>query len=275
MTRPLKIRIENSLISNNKSLLKANERAYEKTKKFFLVKSVINFYVQTFSQMLTENAPFLYLVKELVILSDKVFYNSLNFYCSSSMQKNDSSQLQMIEQSDNLFTGEHLEDYIQLIGDLLDIIKSSMSFNVQEQKLETYRVLSAMINPFMQYVIIHSSKLSSLEMTIFSFNCAYSLCKIIAKYKFVESFLENLQKQLEEYLEVLVNEQFHHIINKLSVTSFYNAILQNDQFTIPMSTLSGCDHIAVTSFLVLYLFFFNYYFLKFVFVLEIVEQIYL
>lgn len=237
-------------------MVKGNEKLNEKTKNYFLVKNIINFYLQTFGQLLADDSPFVYLIKELLILSDKVFYNSLNFYCSSNIvQRFDSTlpQVHVSSPKDSLGTGEYLGEYVQLIGDLLEIIKSSMSLNPHEQKLETHRILSAMIEPFlMQYVLLYSSKLSSIEMTIFSYNCAFTLCQTIVKYQFTQDFVQNLQKQLDEYVEVLVNEQFLQIMSTLSVTSFYNAIQQGDQFATPTSTFSGCDQIAVTTFLVRY-----------------------
>lgn len=125
-----------------------------------------------------------------------------------------------------------------------------MSTNSQEHQLETNRILTTVYDPFMQYIVIQSSKLSSIEMTVFSFNCFFSLQQTISKYKFTESFTQNLQKLLDENEEILVNEQFQHIIKSLSITSLYNVILQNDNFTAPLSTFSGCDPFAISAFLV-------------------------
>lgn len=259
LSRPLKIRIENSLISNNKTatVKLTTEKQNEKTKNYFLVKNVINFYQQIFGQILSDDAPFLYFIKEMLILSDKVFYNTLNFYCSSSSSNSGGPKIDKrfqdnIPQMINI--GEHLNEYVQLINELLEIIKTSITTNENDQKLETHRLLSAMIDPFFQHTIIYSSKLSSIEMTIFSYNCSLLLSQTILKYKFTEDFVGNIEKQLDEYIDVLVNEQFQQIITNLSISSFYNAIIQSEQLTTttPLVTFSGCDHIAISTFLKLF-----------------------
>lgn len=250
----MKIRIENCLIANNKNAARGYEPQVGTIKNYFLVKNIINFYLQTFSSVLAEESSFVYLIRELLILSDKVFYNSLNFYCSSKMsQKLDMNQPQsatVVVNRSSAGSLEQIDSFVQLVDELLECIKSSMSFNVQEQQLETHRILSSVVEPFMQYVVIYSSKLSSIEMTVFSFNATHSLKTAISRYQFTQSFGENLQKQLDQFVEVLVNEQFQQLINSLCLTALHNAILQNDNLTGPLSLFSGCDPIAVNSFLV-------------------------
>lgn len=221
----------------------------ERTKNYFLVKNIINFYLQTFSQILLEHSSFVFLFKEMLVLSTKVFYNSLNFYCTTKIgDKFDSLQSYP---SNALSLSENLREFLHLIDELLECIKSSMSSNGEEHQLETNRILTSVTDPFVQYVVIHSAKLSSIEMTVFSFNCFFLFKQTIVKYRFTETFVANLQKQLEENEEVLINEQFQHIIKGLAINSFYNAILQNDNFTVPLSTFSGCDPFAISTFLVL------------------------
>lgn len=255
VARPLKTRIENCLISgSNKNVptsqTSTNQRLVDKTINYFLAKNVISFYLSTFSQLLSSSSsPLLYTLNELLILSDKVFYNSLNYYCSTNMQPK--FELVGSNTAGGLSPTEHLNEFIYLIEELLKYIKSSPTFNEQEHRLETQRILTAVYDPYMQYVIIYSSKLSSIEMTVFSFNCINALATSIGKFKFTEEFSTNLQKQIDENVDILVNEQFQHLINNLAVGSLYNAIIQQGSLgtVLPISTLSGCDHLAVNTFL--------------------------
>lgn len=245
--RILKTRVENCLITNDRTGFQGIQ--IKRTKNFFQVKNIVNFYLHTFTQVLNEDCAFVYFIKELLVSSDKVFYNSLKFYCTQLDQKDDfvQSKINMAKSK------EHLSRYIILIDELLDGVKSSINFNVQEQQLETQRILSYILESSTQYIIVTSSKLFSIEMTIFQLNCFNILKKTIEKYKFTESFLDNLQKQINESLEILVNEQFQSIISSLAMNSLFNALNQNTNgVKIPLSTLSGCDPIAIATFLVFY-----------------------
>lgn len=249
LSRPLRTRIENSLISNNSPISTSSTDSSKPkgTINYFLVKNIINFYLQTFSQLLPSQSQLVYTVRELLVLSDKVFYSSLNYYCSSTNGISSECKIQL----NGLDPTEHLLSLSKLTDQLLSSIQSSMAVvNVDDHKLETLRIVSAVYDPYMQHLIIHSCQLSSLQMTIFSFNCVSLLLSTLVKYPHTQSFVDNCDKQLTDYIDVLANEQFMHIIQTLSVTSFYNAVMQTDDFTVPLSTLSGCDLIVMNTFLV-------------------------
>lgn len=244
----MKIRVENCLIANDRAGFQGAQ--IKRTKNFFQVKNIVNFYLQTFNQVLNDDCAFVHFIKELLVSSDKVFYNSLKFYCNQLGQKDDlvKSKISMINSK------EYISGYIILIDELLDSVKLSINFSVQEQQLETQRILTCIFESCTQYIIITSSKLSPIDMTIFQLNCFNILKETIGKYKFTETFLENLQKQINDSLEILINEQFQSAINSLSMNSLFNALNQNtDEVKIPLSVFSGCDPIAIGTFLVYWL----------------------
>lgn len=251
--RILKIRIENCLVANDRRqeiMTQSTGQQIRRTKNFFLIKNIINFYLHTFQEMFNEDCSFIHFIKEILLSSDKVCYNSLKFYCSQLSLRNDG----IISLTKSINFRDQLQHYIQLIDELLDGIPCSMSFSQEEQQLETERILSAIFEPCIQSIIIIASKLPSIDMTIFNLNCYHCLQRTIEKYNFTISFSKNLQTKIDSTSDVIVNEQYRYIINSLSINSLCNAINQNDfiKSNIPLSSLSGCDPIAVVTFLNLF-----------------------
>ena len=282
LTRPLKIRVENSLISGNTSggsgskttsNLKnpgdgTTKASHEKTKSYFLVKSILAYHLQAFSRepaLLVEDAALVRLLRELLLLADKVFYNALNYYCSANvMERSHTSETDAANQGG----GGHqaIGEYLALIADLLEIIKSSSSSNStllldeQQHRLETERILTATTGPYLKHVIIYASKLaSSLESTVLGLDCALRLAQTIGRYRFTEDTAASLSRQIDEQTEVLVNEQCQALLSGLAAASLYNAAVQLQQqagdqqqqqtSTVAASSFSGCDPLAVVSFL--------------------------
>ncbi|UXI15649.1 hypothetical protein NH340_JMT01592 [Sarcoptes scabiei] len=246
--RILKIRIENSL--NSFDRIDSVDLQMKRTKNFFQVKNIISFYLQTFNQILSDTSAFIFFMKELLVSSDKVCYNSLKFLCSNiGHQKSDAIPFRATNLKLN--SHDHLRSYAQLINDLLESIKSSITANADEQQLETQRILGCIFEPCLQFIFITSSMFSSIEMTIFNLNCFEYLKKTINKFKFTDSFQSNLQNQIDESVEIAINEQFQWFINSLSMNSIYNTLEQTilKQSKIPLSSVSGCDPIAITAFL--------------------------
>ncbi len=281
LTRPLKIRVENSLISGNTSggsgsnskttsNLKhpgdgTTKASHEKTKSYFLVKSILAYHLQAFSRepaLLAEDAALVRLLRELLLLADKVFYNALNYYCSANvMERLHTSETDAANQGGG---GGHqaIGEYLALIADLLEIIKSSSSSSTllldeQQHRLETERILTATTGPYLKHVIIYASKLaSSLESTVLGLDCALRLAQTIGRYRFTEDTAASLSRQIDEQTEVLVNEQCQALLSGLAAASLYNAAVQlrqqaGDQqnSAVAASSFSGCDPLAVVSFL--------------------------
>ncbi|OTF69187.1 conserved oligomeric Golgi complex subunit 6-like protein [Euroglyphus maynei] len=248
--RILKIRVENCLVANERRdeiMTQSIQQQIRRTKNFFLIKNIINFYLHTFQEMLNEDCSFIHFIKEILLSSDKVCYNSLKFYCSQLSLKIDAT----INVTKSINFRDQLQHYIQMIDELLDGIPCSMSFSQEEQHLETERILSTIFEPCIQSIIIIASKFPSIDMTIYNLNCYQCLQQTIEKYNFTDSFTKNLRSKIDATSDVIADEQFRYIINSLSINSLYNAIDQNDfiKSNTPLSSLSGCDPIAIVTFL--------------------------
>ncbi|CAG2119718.1 unnamed protein product, partial [Medioppia subpectinata] len=239
LCRPLKVRVEQSLISDNTSAVKTGPSVY------YRIKNIISFYLHTLTQtsLLIPESPFIYTLKELQTLSDKIFYNSLNF-CVARIGKSQVSDVEV--PANDLKPTQSVTHIVSVLKDVLFCQNSCLSAD-EEREQEVQQILSTVIEPLIHSCIISASKLTPIEMAVFLFNCLFTINETLANYRFTDRFKDMIALQTDGHIETLVNEQISHIISYLGLSSLQNAIQQKDEITIPFSQLSGCDPLAIRS----------------------------
>ncbi|XP_054168923.1 conserved oligomeric Golgi complex subunit 6-like [Oppia nitens] len=239
LCRPLKVRVEQSLISDPKGMVKMGPSVY------YRIKNMIGFYLHTLTQnhLLTPDSPFIYALKEMLTLSDKIFYNSLN-YCLSRIGRTSTNEVEV--PASDLKPTESVTQMVTVIDDVLHCQSSCLSSDSERQK-EVEDILSTVIEPLTHSCIISASKLTPIEMAVFLFNCLSAINQTISGYRFTDRFQDKLRLQTDGHIETLINEQISHVISYLGLGSLHNAIQLKDEITLPLSQVSGCDSLAIKS----------------------------
>ncbi len=237
----MKVRVEQSLISDNTSSIKNGPSVY------YRVKNLISFYLQTMKQTLLPESPFIYTLKELHTLSDRIFYNSLNYYCVARIGKSNTSDIEL--PPNDLKPTESVIQIVALLKEVLSCQNSCLASD-EERKLEIQQILTTVIEPLIQSCIISASKLTAIEMAVFLFNCLFTIQCTLNDYEYTDQFKDVIRIQMDSHIETLINEQLSHIITFLGMSSLHNAVSQKDEIFMPLSTLSGCDPLAIRSCLV-------------------------
>ena len=240
LCRPFKVRVEQSLISDSTSANKSVGPAV-----YYRIKNIISFYLHTLTQtrLLIPESQFIFTLKELLTLSDKIFYNSLN-YCIARIGRSSASDLEVPDT--DLKPTESVTHIVAVLKEVLSSQNSGLSED-KEREVEVKRILSTVIEPLIQSCIISASKLTAIEMAVFLFNCLYTIDRLLSEYQFTESFRDLIRLHIDKHIETIVNEQISHIISYLGLSSLQNAIQMKDDLGIPLSQLSGCDPLAIRS----------------------------
>ena len=237
LSRPLKVRVEQALVSEqnaaNKKIIPAMH---------YRIKNLIRFYHHTMSQKLLSDAVLLYTIEELYTLSYKIFFNSLNYHCVSKIGSTDANEIE--SPSVDLGPSQSLNQIISTLQEVLSC-QDSCSISIDDLKQDIPQILSTVIDPLIRSCVISASKLDPIEMAIFLLNSFDGIYSVICNYEYTYKYKEILQSQMDSHIETLISEQVSHIIAFLGLSSLYNAVIQQDQLKMPLSSLSGCDALAL------------------------------
>jgi hypothetical protein len=198
----------------------------------------------TQTQLLTPDSPFIYTLKELQTLSDKIFYNSLN-YSVARIGKSETTSDVEVPASD-LKPTQSVTQIVAVLKEVLLCQNSSLTSD-EERDREVQQILSTVIEPLIHSCIISASKLTALEMAVFLVNCLFAINETLSNHRFTDRFKDMITQQTDGHIDTLVNEQISHIISYLGLSPLQNAIQQKDDLMIPLSQLSGCDSLAIRS----------------------------
>lgn len=283
LSRPAQTRLEGVLISKHSSavshsLTHAQSRQVSNDRSaahsvhahgpviLYKLKSLIQFYKKTISDQVDASSQFIYTLNELLLMSHKMFINSLNYFTSNQLsgKKLDSEE----ERSNELSPTPSFVSSVNLMQSLINCwIGSPVK---DENKGDLNEIINVIMTPLMKKCRILASKLSPVESSVFMINC---LSMIISLEKALnieapssekpppeilssetpsyegpslhETF-KSIRKQMDEYLEIVINEQALSFVVSTNLSNIYNAILTADEApSVKVSTMIGCDSVSL------------------------------
>ena len=238
----------------------------------YKLKSLIQFYKKTISDQLEASSQLVYTLNELLLMSHKMLINSLNYFTSNQLsgKKLDSEE----ERPNDLSPTPSFVSSVNLMQSLINCwIGSPVK---DENKKDLNEIISVIMTPLMKKCRILASKLSPVDSSVFMINC---LSMIISLEKALsieapssekpsseilsseapssgmlssetpsyegpslhETF-KSIKKQMDEYLEIVINEQALSFVVSTNLSNIYNAILTADEApSVKVSTMIGCD----------------------------------
>ncbi|OQR69833.1 conserved oligomeric Golgi complex subunit 6-like [Tropilaelaps mercedesae] len=182
-------------------------------------------------------------LSELLALSKKLFTNSLIGNTSRLLERVESPPA-------DLGPPQCFQTILTLLRQILSCQDSLLA---EERQQDIGQILNLMIDPLLQSCQLSASKLQApADMATYITNCLYTLSTVLCVYEHTESKLEMCKAQVDAHLATLVSEQCAHLLGSLDMSALYR---MTEEFSMtdgglggPASQLSGCDSIAVQTF---------------------------
>lgn len=233
--RPVKSRIDLLVSSSNP------DKSFNPL-TLFKVKNLIKFYRRTLAEDLLPDSQLVHALSEIDSSAHRVFTNSLNYH--SAFKLGQKSEGAYEDPPADLKPPEWFGRTIYMLSEIFSLQSSSLLSADDEQEL-MITMVNVVIKPLIQACRISAAKLPGLEMSIFLLNCYSDLLATIDNCSFVDEFKDMLKRQIDDYLESLINENASNIVAFFGLTGVYNAI--KNEATLPLSTITGCDPLALQS----------------------------
>lgn len=248
LSRPAKSRIEHLLMSNGNTASSSKDTAKITFGPLALyhIKNLLMFYKITIAQQLVqEDSELVYTLNELVLLSQRMFLNSINFMISSRLGKTRNGEL---EYPPNDL--EPNESFLELTSLMRDLFKAHLSSPVRDEaKEDLNEILSLALNPLIKSsrICAVNKKLGLVEAAVYQANCLQEIVNTLkVAGENTKELKEGLEKELKLQLEILVKEQTSQIMSFLSMGALLNAVLNSSSSnSTPLSTLAGCDSLSL------------------------------
>lgn len=225
LCRPLKVRMEQVIVSEQGGVT------------LFKLGSVLKFYLHTIKQVINTEAALLTTLEEMLVLSQKMFYNSLTCHCSRILEKIEMPPA-------DLGPPESLKQTLQLLRDVLSC-QDACLVSVDDRQKDVPQILSAVVDPLLQMCHMSASKLASADMATYLANCIYLIHSTLMLFEYTDQQLEMLQAQIDAHLDTLVSEQASTIVGQLGLGALYTSLQDFQPKYGPLSNLPGCDALAI------------------------------
>lgn len=220
--RPLKVRIEQVLVSDPGSLV------------MFKLTNLIKFYSSTIKNILkTESSSLLELMDEMHVLCRKMFFNNLNLVASRLLDK-------VEVPGPDLGPPSALLQMMKLLQEMLDSHASSV-VEVDSRQSEFKQIMTCLLDPLMQMCAMSASHLPAADMAAYMINCLHSMKYVLALYEFTEERIEMLSAQIDAHLDTLVNEQAAGVLTQSGIAVVYSEVQRSKSVAGagPLSKQSG------------------------------------
>ncbi|KAF9429672.1 Golgi transport complex subunit 6 [Podila epigama] len=226
-TRPLKSRVEQVLVSQGNALVA------------FKILNLIKFYSSTIDRAIGPEAALAVTLRELSESSMKVFFEAVGRQSADLLRRPETPPSDLGPPP----------AVTETVSQLKEIMKSFDTSYVQadEGNTDFAPILRAVVEPLFQMCEIGASKLSTFNRAIYMINCLHHVQSALV-YPFTKRKVEELEKQIQEYVEIVIDEQHMVLLKQSGIAPLIQAMATKDDKT-PLSTLSNMDGASITAIL--------------------------
>ncbi|KAI1318167.1 Golgi transport complex subunit 6 [Mortierella claussenii] len=223
--RPLKSRVEQVLVSQANAITA------------FKISNLIKFYSSTIERAIGSEASLSKTLQEISLSSMQVFFEAIGKQSADLLRRPDTPGADLGP------TPAVKETVLQL----KEIMKSFDTSFVQadEGNQDFAPILSAMIDPLFQTCEIGAANQSAFNRAIFMMNCLHYVQSALV-YPFTKHKVEDLEKQIQEYVDTVVIEQHTVLLKQSGIAPLMQALETKDDKT-PLSMVPSMDAASITA----------------------------
>ncbi|KAF9957617.1 Golgi transport complex subunit 6 [Mortierella alpina] len=224
-SRPLKSRVEQVLISQANAITA------------FKISNLIKFYLSTIERAIGPEASLSKTLHEISESSMQVFFEAVGKKSADLLRRPD------IPAADLGPTPSMKET----VSQLKEIMKSfDTSFvQIDEGNQDFAPILSAVIDPLFQMCEIGAANLSAFNRAVYMMNCLHYVQSALV-YPFTKHKVEGLEKQVQEYVDIVVDEQHMVLLKQSGIAPLIQAMETKDDKT-PLSQVPNMDSASVSA----------------------------
>ncbi|KAF8939551.1 oligomeric Golgi complex subunit 6 [Dissophora ornata] len=224
-SRPLKSRVEQVLVSQANAITA------------FKILNLIKFYSSTIEKAIGSEASLSKTLHEISEASMQVFFEAIGKQSADLLRRPETPGADL----------GPTPAVKETMSQLKEIMKSFDTSFVQadEGNQDFAPILSAMIDPLFQTCEIGAANQSAFNRAIFMMNCLHYVQSALV-YPFTKNKVEDLEKQIQEYVDIVVDEQHIVLLRQSGVAPLIQAMETKDEKT-PLSSVPNMDSASISA----------------------------
>ncbi|KAG0296310.1 Golgi transport complex subunit 6 [Dissophora globulifera] len=225
ISRPLSSRVEQVLVSQANAITA------------FKISNLIKFYSSTIERAIGSEASLSKTLQEISEASMQVFYEAIGKQSADLLRRPETPAADL----------GPTPAVKETVSQLKEIMKSFDTSYVQadEGNGDFAPILSAMIDPLFQTCEIGAVNQSAFNRAIFMMNCLHYVQTALV-YPFTKNKVDGLEKQIQEYVDTVVDEQHILLLKQSGIAPLVNALETKDEKT-PLSQVPGMDAASISA----------------------------
>ncbi|KAG9067795.1 Golgi transport complex subunit 6 [Linnemannia hyalina] len=225
--RPLKSRVEQVLVSQANAITA------------FKISNLIKFYSSTIEKALGTEATLSKTLHEISDASMQVFFDAIGKQSADLLRRPDSP-------GTDLGPPPAMKETVLQLKEIMKSFDTSF-VQVDEGNKDFAPILSAVIDPLFQMCEIGAAHLSAFNRAIYMMNCLHYVQSALV-YPFTKHKVEDLEKQVQDYVDTVVDEQHIVLLKQSGIAPIIQAMETKDEKT-PLSSVPGMDAMSISAIL--------------------------
>ncbi|KAF9169273.1 Golgi transport complex subunit 6, partial [Mortierella sp. AD010] len=224
-SRPLKSRVEQVLVSQANAITA------------FKISNLIKFYSSTIEKAIGSEASLSKTLHEISESSMQVFYEAIGKQSADLLRRPDAPGTDL----------GPTPTVKETVSQLKEIMKSFDTSFVQadEGNQDFAPILGAMVDPLFQMCEIAVTNQSAFNRAIFMVNCLHYVQSALV-YPFTTHKVDDLEKQIQGYVEIVVDEQHMVLLKQSGIAPIIQAMETKDDRT-PLSQVPNMDAASIST----------------------------
>ncbi|KAG0256026.1 Golgi transport complex subunit 6 [Mortierella polycephala] len=224
-SRPLKSRVEQVLVSQGNAIIT------------FKISNLIKFYSSTIERAVGSDASLSKTLYEISESSMQVFFDAIGRQSADLLRRPDTPGA-------DLGPPPAMKETVSQLKEIMASFDTSF-VQIDEGNQDFAPILSAVIDPLFQMCEIGAANLSAFNRAIYMINCLYYVQSALV-YPFAKQKVEELEKQIQQYVEVVVDEQHIVLLKQSGIAPLIQAMETKDG-TTPLSSVPNMEATSVST----------------------------
>lgn len=225
--RPLKSRVEQVLVSQANAITA------------FKISNLIKFYSSTIERAIGTEAALSKTLHEISDASMQVFFDAIGKQSADLLRRPDTP-------GTDLGPPPAMKETVLQLKEIMKSFDTSF-VQVDEGNKDFAPILSAVIDPLFQMCEIGAAHLSAFNRAIYMMNCLHYVQSALV-YPFTKHKVEDLEKQVQDYVDTVVDEQHIVLLKQSGIAPIIQAMETKDEKT-PLSLVPGMDAMSISAIL--------------------------
>ncbi|KAG0028552.1 Golgi transport complex subunit 6 [Podila clonocystis] len=226
-TRPLKSRVEQVLVSQGNAIVA------------FKISNLIKFYSSTIDRAIGPEAALSKTLHEITESSMQMFFEAIGRQSAELLRRPDAPP-------SDLGPPPAMKETVTQLKEIMKSFDTSF-VQVDEGNQDFAPILRAVIEPLFQMCEIGAANLSVFNRAIYMMNCLHYVQSALV-YPFTKNKVAELEKQIQEYVEIVVDEQHMVLLKQSGIAPLVQAMATKDDKT-PLSSVPNMDGASITAIL--------------------------